>query len=64
MTYQPPYTQIGYFMGVKQSTVTWIATWLRALAVLFSLPGSAMGRETVYPCYDLRRFSKAGEIWT
>ena len=49
--------------GVKQSTVTWIAIaiWLRAWAVLFSLPGSAMGRETVYLCYDFRRFSKAGE---
>ena len=37
---------------VKQSTVTWIATWLRVWAVLFSLPGSVMGRETVYLCYD------------
>ena len=37
---------------VKQSTVTWIATWLRVWTVLFSLPGSVMGRETVYLCYD------------
>ena len=38
--------------GMKQSTLTWIATWLRAWAVLFSLSGSVMGRETVYLCYD------------
>ena len=46
---------------MKQSTVTWIKTWWRAWAVLFSLPGSAMGRETIYLCYDFRRFSKAGD---
>ena len=48
--------------GVKQATVTWIATWFRAWAVLFSLPGIIMGRETVYLCHDFRRFSKADEI--
>ena len=38
---------------MKQSTLTWIATWLRAWAVfVFSLSGSVMGRETVYLCYD------------
>ena len=45
---------------MKQSTVTWIATWLRVWAVLFSLPGSVMGRETVYLCHD---FSEVLQSW-
>ena len=45
---------------MKHATVTWIATWLRAWAVLFSLPGSVMGRETVYLCYD---FSEVLQSW-
>ena len=40
--------------GAKQATVTWIVDWLRAWPVLFSLPGSVMGRESVY----LRDFSE------
>ena len=40
--------------GVKQATVTWIVEWLRAWAVLFSLPGSVTGLESVY----LRDFSE------
>ena len=38
---------------MKQSTVIGITTWLRSWAALFSLPGSIIGRETVYLCYDL-----------
>ena len=48
---------------MKQSTVTWIATWLRTWAVLFSLHGSVICRETVYiHITTFRRFSKADEI--
>ena len=57
MTYHPSYTQIGHFMGRETVYCSMVETW----AVLFWLPGGTMGRETVYLCYDFRRFSKVGE---
>ena len=63
MTYHPSYAQMGHFMGRETIYCNLNRnTCLRAWAVLFSLPGSAMGRETVYLCYDFRRFPKTGEI--
>ena len=59
VTYRPPNKHIGHFMGCEiiycnliSHTVPW--------AVLFSLPGSVMGRETVYLCYD---FSEVLQRW-
>ena len=43
--------------GAKQSAVTWISSWLRAWAVLFSL---LMGCEAVYLCCD---FSEVLPSW-
>ena len=62
MTYHPSYTQIGHFMGRETLFRNCNSNMVEAWAVLFSLPGSAMSRETVYLCCDFRMFTKAGEI--
>ena len=62
MTYHPSYTHIGHFMGRETVYCNLNSNMVGVWAVLFSLPGSALGRETVYLYYDFRRFSKAGEI--
>ena len=64
VTYHPSNKQIGHFIECETVYCNFrIATWLRVWAVLFSLPGSIMGRETVYLCYDLTEVLQAGETW-
>ena len=58
-THHPSYRLVTS-RGVKQSIVTWITKCLREWAVLFSLPGSVMGRETISLCYD---FSEVLQSW-
>ena len=60
VAYRPSYKQIGHFMGHETVYCNfWIATWLRAQAVLFSLPTGVMGRDTVY----LHDFSEVLKSW-
>ena len=60
VTYHPSSKQIGHFMGHETVYSNSNSTWLRALAVLFSLPGSVKGRETVYLYYN---FSEVLQSW-
>ena len=62
MTYHPSYTHIGHFMGREAVYCNMNSNTVEGVGLSCSKPGSAMGRETVYLCYDLGRLSKAGEI--